>query len=459
MSQRPNDPRVGPMEDPGGPGISGGPITRDPRNPARMSGNPHQAPFIDPKISDPAALRYAQNAEMRRRGVAIPKYNEPVAGGPNVPIPRLDQDGDGRTMSDVARQQRPNVPSPDDAGRLGELFGAGIAPVMPGTTGGIIEGSAHQASAPDPRNAQGASTNGILSGDVLPSAAQQDPSFQSGGGSMYAINQPHLARKYGVIRDGQHVPAQALSNPQRQVQARTMGGGKSQHTSPIRPETLEQLEAINNFSNQRKEAETDDNDQRVERDALRGPAGGAGKTEPQLTDVERKAVMDEMDDFDVSRVRNAMFKDLLNNDEQRGIVEKRLKALNLTELITTNQVTQTVPVKPGVFEPIFQSYSGEEDLHIKRLLGEETRSNHVTDQYALDKYSLMGLTVSLWGINKRALPDYRDAKGDFNDELFWKKYKVVAKYNFHMLASLVANWFWFDVRVRKLWRAEDLGNG
>jgi hypothetical protein len=446
------------MEDPGGPGISGGPVVRDPRNPTRMSGNPHQAPFIDPKISDPAALRYAQNAELRRRGSVIPKYNEPVAGGPNVPIPRLDQDGDGRTMADVARQQRPGL-SPDDATRLGDMFGAGIAPQMPGTVGSIIEGNAHQAPPADPRIGQGASTNGILSGDVLPPSAQQDPTFQPGGGSMYAINQPHLARKYGVIREGQHIPAQALSNPQRQVQARTMGGGKSQPTSPIRPETLEQLEAINNFSNKREELEKPDRDDSVERDALRGPAGGAGKTERQLSEAERKAVVDEMDDFDVSRVRNAMFKDLLNNDEQRGIVEKRLKLLDLTELITTGRVTQIVPIKPGVFEPTFQSYSGEEDLHIKRLLGEETRSNNVTDQYALDKYSLMGLTVSLWGINKRPLPEYRDAAGDFNDELFWKKYKIVARYDFHMLASLVSNWFWFDVRVRKLWRAEDLGNG
>lgn len=274
---------------------------------------------------------------------------------------------------------------------------------------------------------------------------------------MYAVNQPHLARKYGVMRNGQHVPAQALSNPQRQVQTRA--GGKSQPASPISQNTLEGLTALADFNNKRSQVEADDSDARVEQDALSGPAGGAGKTEKKLSEDERKAVLAEMDDFDVSRVRNAMFKDLLNNDEQRNLIEKRLKPLDLTELIASGRVRQVVPVKPGVFEPIFQSYSGEEDLHIKRLLGEESRSNNITDQYALDKYSLMGLTISLWGINKTALPEYRDSNGVFNEDNFWKKYNVVVRYDFHMLASLVANWFWFDVRVRKLWRAEELGNG
>jgi len=457
MAQRTNIPQSGQREDPGGPGVPGGTIRRDAANPARLTADPTNPPFIDSKISDPAALRYAQGAELRRRPAPIPKYSEPVAGGNNVMIPRLDQEGDGRTMAEVARQQRPLAPSVADAERLGASFGGELP--MPQVQGsrGIVEGTTHQEASFDPRASAPGAAMGILTGDVLPEAAQHDPMFQPGGGSMYAVNQPHLARKYGVMRNGQHVPAQALSNPQRQ--ARTAGGGKPQANSPISQNTLEGLSALAEFNKRRDQVEADDSDARVEQAALNGPAGGAGKTEKKLSDAERKAVLEEMDEFDVSRVRNAMFKDLLNNDEQRTVIEKRLKPLDLTELITSGRVRQVVPVKPGVFEPIFQSYSGEEDLHIKRLLGEESRSNNITDQYALDKYSLMGLTVSLWGINKHALPEYRNAQGEFDEESFWKKYKVVARYDFHMLASLVANWFWFDVRVRKLWRAEDLGNG
>jgi hypothetical protein len=457
MAQRPvNDPS-GQREDPGGPGIPGGPVRRDPKNPARMTADPMATPFIDPKVSDPAALKYAQGAELRRRPMPIPKYTEPVAGGADTMIPRLDQEGDGRTMSEVARQQRPPTPSPADAERLGSLFGGLPQMSQVAGTGGIIEGTAHQAPEPDARVAQGAVTAGILSGDILPEAAQQDPAFLSGGGAMYAVNQPHLARKYGVIRNGRHIPGQALANQQRQSARAT--GGKPPAGSPIRDETLAQLETLKQFNERRLQEETNDADERVEQNALNGPAGGAGKTERQLSEQEKKAVLDDMDDFDLSRVRNAMFKDLLNNEEQRALIETRLKPLDLTELITKGRVKQTVPIKPGQFEPVFNSYSGEEDLCIKRLLGEESRSNNITDQYALDKYSLMGLTVSLWGINKQPLPEYRDENGDFNDAAFWKKYKIVARYDFHMLASLVANWFWFDIRVRKLWRAEDLGNG
>lgn len=455
MSQRPPVPKSGQRVDPGGPGIPAQTVTRDAANPARLTADPMAPPFIDSRISDPAALKYAQGAETRRRAVPIPRYSDPVAGGENVMIPRLDQEGDGRTMAEVARQQRPLAPSVADAERLGASLGGEMP--MPQVVGsrGIVEGTAHHEVHADPRTTPGAA--GILTGDTLPEAAQHDPMFQPGGGSMYAVNQPHLARKYGVMRNGQHVPAQALSNPQRQVQTRA--GGKSQPASPISQNTLEGLTALADFNNKRSQVEADDSDARVEQDALSGPAGGAGKTEKKLSEDERKAVLAEMDDFDVSRVRNAMFKDLLNNDEQRNLIEKRLKPLDLTELIASGRVRQVVPVKPGVFEPIFQSYSGEEDLHIKRLLGEESRSNNITDQYALDKYSLMGLTISLWGINKTALPEYRDSNGVFNEDNFWKKYNVVVRYDFHMLASLVANWFWFDVRVRKLWRAEELGNG
>jgi hypothetical protein len=36
---------------------------------------------------------------------------------------------------------------------------------------------------------------------------------------------------------------------------------------------------------------------------------------------------------------------------------------------------------------------------------------------------------------------------------------MVARFDMHLLSSLAVNWFWFDVRVRKLFVAEKLGNG
>jgi len=62
-------------------------------------------------------------------------------------------------------------------------------------------------------------------------------------------------------------------------------------------------------------------------------------------------------------------------------------------------------------------------------------------------------------INSYKFPDYRDSSGKFNEEAFWAKYAIVSRLNYHMMASLMVNWFWFDMRVRRLFKAEELGNG
>ena len=62
-------------------------------------------------------------------------------------------------------------------------------------------------------------------------------------------------------------------------------------------------------------------------------------------------------------------------------------------------------------------------------------------------------------INTTTLPTHLDQGGNFNDELFWKKFNRVLKFPFHMLASIGVHYYWFDVRVRKLFVAERLKNG
>ena len=70
----------------------------------------------------------------------------------------------------------------------------------------------------------------------------------------------------------------------------------------------------------------------------------------------------------------------------------------------------------------------------------------------------MGITCALRAVNRLPLPDHRDEKG-FNDEKFWKKFAKILRFPLPMIASLGANYFWFDVRVRKLFVAERVKNG
>ena len=84
-----------------------------------------------------------------------------------------------------------------------------------------------------------------------------------------------------------------------------------------------------------------------------------------------------------------------------------------------------------------------------------------SDRYLLDKYALMGMTCALVKVHKNQppLPDHRNERGDFDDNRFWEKFNKVIKLPLPMIASLGVHYFWFDVRVRKLFRVEKLKNG
>jgi len=441
----------GSVTDPGGPGIAPTTSIRDKNNPTQLGPDPRgpRQPFVDPAVADPVAIKYAQGAEGRRRNAPapIPRYSEPVAGGPDLPIPHLGSDATDGTMADQARRQR-GLPQPGLIPDLNSVLATmGNEPALQRGGPGIVAGDAHHQTPAAPNALSQNLPPSLRRDDMLPEQATKDPTFQQGPGSMYAANQPALALKYGVMRNKQFIPPQQLKSP-------AVPGG-------LRSETVAGLQALEEFQTQRRQVESGDAavDRQIAKEAAAGPAGGAGTTEKPLTDDDKKQLLDDMDEFQLSRLKNALFKDMLNNDEQRAIIEARLAPLDLSDLIVTGRCSQLVPIHPGVFEAEFQSYASEEDLRVKRMIGEEAASLRPSDRYLMDKYHLMGLTIAIAAINKRPLPDYRDAKGDFDDDKFWVKYGIVARFNYHMMASLMVNWFWFDMRVRELFRAEALGNG
>jgi hypothetical protein len=96
---------------------------------------------------------------------------------------------------------------------------------------------------------------------------------------------------------------------------------------------------------------------------------------------------------------------------------------------------------------------------IKRLIMNESKSLDVSDHYYLEKYSYMSIAVSLYRVNDRVFPTFLDENGNFKDDLFYKKFNMVMKLPLHMLASIGVQAFWFELRVRKLFKAEVVGNG
>lgn len=289
--------------------------------------------------------------------------------------------------------------------------------------------------------------------DMLPTEATQDPTYQSGPGSMYAMAQPQLAVRYGIVRNGQRISAQQLAAQSQP------GGGAQPQAGRIRPETAQDLQMLQTLQQQQNKP-------------VPSPTAAAEEehkeAEKPLTEDEKKKVEDaiqKMDAFDYNAWREAMNQDVLNNPDQRKIIRARCKQLDIEDLIVKNKVSQDVPIvvdsKTQVhrFWVQYTSMTGEEDLALKRLIMIESKAVEVTERYLLDKYAFMSMTCGITRINGNPAPGHMDERGDFNDAKFWEKFNWMMKRPLHMLASIGLNHAWFEIDVRKLFVAEKLGNG
>jgi hypothetical protein len=328
---------------------------------------------------------------------------------------------------------------------------ADLAKEAQGAPPGPVEGGSFvepPTAAPGP-----APSLNILPMDALPEAAKADPNFREGNGSMFAINQPHLAQKYGVIRNGQPVPPQQLS-PE---------GGRQ-----LRPETVRDIQRIQELQRQQQTDEMPPGSPSTEMSDAGKAAATVGNMpgdtdEKPLNPEEQKALektLGRMDEFQFDAWRQAMMKDILNNPEQKEIIEERLEPMDVGDLVTEGYIVQEVVIVPNKFRVSFKTFDGETDLALKRLIMEDTNTlGEVTERYYLDRFSFMAAAASLHAINGKVIPDHRDDQGNFSDELFRKKFNFVLKQPLHMLASVGLNAMWFESRVRALFKAEKLGNG
>ena len=186
---------------------------------------------------------------------------------------------------------------------------------------------------------------------------------------------------------------------------------------------------------------------------------GEERPEPQEDTASQEDInkmVEQMDDFELDAYSRMLEEDMLNNTRRRKAIEKRLKPMDLSDLITEGEVQQRVPIVPGKLEVTYRSVSSGEDLEVKRMLYNIRKE---VPRYQLDAYSIMSLALAIYAINGHPLPDHRDESGNFSETRFRQKFELVKKYPLQLVADLGVNYIWFDVRVKKLFSVEALGNG
>ena len=162
-------------------------------------------------------------------------------------------------------------------------------------------------------------------------------------------------------------------------------------------------------------------------------------------------------DFNFDELGDARLR--LISKERREAIESRLKPLNVSDLITTNEIRQTVPSIPGQLEYELRTISEHEHLYCMQYVYDYTGSQ----RYVEELFNTAKIACSVVAVNGKMLPDHRKNVGQRNEEvdkeLFSKKVDVVKRFATQLLADIGVQLTWFNERVNQLFSVERIKNG
>ena len=233
----------------------------------------------------------------------------------------------------------------------------------------------------------------------LPPEADNDPRTVPGVGSNLAANQPHMTDSSGAYKP------------------------------PIGEKSMEALKDLEQKATEVQQREAQKAQEAVVADVEKQVEEGGVQAEKEL----RSLLGDTMTD-------------VLNNEERKREIESRLEPLDLIEYITSGELTQEVVIVPDKLSVTLRTPSIDEDLSVKRLMYEERGG----DRYVMDKYTLMNLTLGIVAINGQEIPSHLDKQGQFDENLFLRKYGIVRKMPMQLVGDFGVQFMWFDHRVRRL---------
>lgn len=147
----------------------------------------------------------------------------------------------------------------------------------------------------------------------------------------------------------------------------------------------------------------------------------------------------------------------LMSSSRRKAIEKDLKPLDLTDLVTSGQVQQVISIVPGQLEIAVRTYSQKEYVW---LLENIYRYYSGNAEFIAEMLNTFKVVCSLVAVNGKRIPDHRDpTTKDIDDKRFNEKLKIVTAFPTQLLADISVQCAWFNDRVLRLFSKDQLKNG
>lgn len=170
----------------------------------------------------------------------------------------------------------------------------------------------------------------------------------------------------------------------------------------------------------------------------------------------------ELDDLDLGAAMLRIQRDVINNDEQRKLIESRVEPIDIKRGIATGTFDQHVPIVPDILEVWFRSVTPFEHMRIRRMLIAMAEADPLFESLSIETFNALNIAASIKQVNGEKWPDHIDyASGSPNFDADVLRHKldrllVLPAPVFH---SLGVHCSWFDIRCREGLRVPALKGG
>lgn len=165
--------------------------------------------------------------------------------------------------------------------------------------------------------------------------------------------------------------------------------------------------------------------------------------------------LSHVDEESIERLIENIRTDILNNEQDRKKIEEGLEPIDLARALGENEVTQRVPIKPGLLDVTFRSVTGYENQKIRVVIQDLADEDPKLISQTGDMYYLFQLACSIVSINGDVWPLHLSGAGyrrEFLPEVAVSRYRKLLWFPQPIIHSLGVHVSWFDSRVREALR-------